>query len=309
MMNWPNKKEFAFTIIDDTDNSTLDGNKKIYDFLDSLGFKTTKTVWVYPSRDSFTGVSLDNSEFCNYLMNLKAKGFELALHNVGSGVFHRNEIIQGLNEFKEKLGDYPNIHINHASNKDNIYWGYKRFNGILRLAFRLIYGNRRTYEGDEPASTSFWGDKHKIYIKYTRNYVFNHINTLLSEPKTPYIDKSKVAFSNYWFSSSDADSIDQFIGLLTDSNIKSLQEQNGACIIYTHFADGYLDQDGNLDKRFVNIMTKLSQIKSGWFVTASEILDYLESLNQNRVASKFYLIQKDFLWLRDRLIKKLTHLN
>jgi hypothetical protein len=44
-MNWPKKKEFAFTIIDDTDNSNINNIKPIYDYLASKNIKTTKTVW------------------------------------------------------------------------------------------------------------------------------------------------------------------------------------------------------------------------------------------------------------------------
>jgi hypothetical protein len=44
-MNWPNNKDFAFTIIDDTDNSTVSNVKPIYNLLADLGLKTTKTVW------------------------------------------------------------------------------------------------------------------------------------------------------------------------------------------------------------------------------------------------------------------------
>jgi hypothetical protein len=52
-MDWPENKDFAFTIIDDTDNATLDNIKPIYDFLLSKNIKTTKTVWIYEPRDNF----------------------------------------------------------------------------------------------------------------------------------------------------------------------------------------------------------------------------------------------------------------
>ena len=44
-MIWPNNKKFAFTIIDDTDQSTLYNVKPIYDFLSKIGMRTTKSVW------------------------------------------------------------------------------------------------------------------------------------------------------------------------------------------------------------------------------------------------------------------------
>ncbi|MGI6449930.1 MAG: hypothetical protein ACOX3R_06475 [Desulfitobacteriia bacterium] len=43
-IQWPDGKRFAFTIIDDNDNATVQNNKPIYDLLLALGMKTTKTV-------------------------------------------------------------------------------------------------------------------------------------------------------------------------------------------------------------------------------------------------------------------------
>lgn len=53
-MQWKSGKDFAFTIIDDTDGSTVGNTKPIYDYLAGRNIRTTKTVWVYPSRDRFT---------------------------------------------------------------------------------------------------------------------------------------------------------------------------------------------------------------------------------------------------------------
>lgn len=50
-IQWPNNKKFASTIVDDTDNGTIENTKPIYDFLYEHGLIITKTVWVYPPRD------------------------------------------------------------------------------------------------------------------------------------------------------------------------------------------------------------------------------------------------------------------
>src|SRR5437899_2238785 len=50
--SWPEGKDFAFTIIDDTDNATLARIRPIYELLSELGLRTTKTVWVYPAPES-----------------------------------------------------------------------------------------------------------------------------------------------------------------------------------------------------------------------------------------------------------------
>ena len=42
---WPQGKRFAFTIVDDTDMSTVENVGPVYDFLSELGLRTTKTIW------------------------------------------------------------------------------------------------------------------------------------------------------------------------------------------------------------------------------------------------------------------------
>ena len=90
---WPNGKKAAFTIIDDTDDATLPCIDKVYQLLASSGLRTTKTVWVYPVRDRhlFSGDSLlCDSGYLSFVKSLSQNGFEIGLHNVGSGDFKRN---------------------------------------------------------------------------------------------------------------------------------------------------------------------------------------------------------------------------
>ena len=84
---------FNFTIIDDTDDATLENIKPVYDFLYEKKIFITKTVWVYPPRDKHSkGDSLQRPEYLKYIKELSDKGFEIALHNVGSGDYTRDEI-------------------------------------------------------------------------------------------------------------------------------------------------------------------------------------------------------------------------
>ena len=105
-IKWPDNKKFAFTIVDDTDNSTVDNIKQVYDYLYECDLKTTKTVWVYPSRNHFTGDSLQDEDYLKFVKELINNGFEIGLHNVGSGKFNREEIIEGLEIFNNELGFY-----------------------------------------------------------------------------------------------------------------------------------------------------------------------------------------------------------
>ena len=114
----PEGKKFIFTIIDDTDDAFHDKIKPIYDLLYKNGLKTTKTVWVYPVRDPkySKGDSLSDLFYRDFILDIKNKGFEIALHNVGSGDYIRSEIIKGLDDFKKIIGNFPKLHINHSYN-------------------------------------------------------------------------------------------------------------------------------------------------------------------------------------------------
>ncbi len=245
-----------------------------------------------------------DENYLSFITDLKNRGFEIALHNVGSGKFTRKEIIDGFNIFNRELGFYPKLHINHASNPDNIYWGYERYKSPLKNAMELIYGGKRKYYGTDIESDYFWGDICKEKITYIRNYTFNDINTLKVDPRMPYIDKDKEKYSNFWFSSSDGHTVNEFNALLAKDNIDRLESEGGACIVYTHFASQFVDSAGRLDREFARNMEYLSG-KNGWFVPASTLLDYLLKQRENKYVTRNYLRRLDFRWVLDRVVKRL----
>ena len=303
-MIWPNNKKFAFTIIDDTDNSYVENIKPIYDLLNSLNMRTTKTCWVYPPRDNFTGQSLSDDDYRKFALDFAEKRFELALHNVGSGDFNREEILQGIERFKSYTGVYPKMQINHASNPDNLFWGNERYTTPLKFLINVIYGNKRFYYGTDPNSTHFWGDVSKKHIKYIRNHTFNRINTLSYDPQMPYRVKRKDEFSNYWFSSSDGHTVEEFNNLISPENVSHLVSSGGLCIVYTHFASGFVNDQEKVNPVFEKRLKNLAEM-DGWFAPASEILDYLlAQKNRSEFVSNWYQFRLDARWMLDRVLKK-----
>lgn len=302
-MKWPNNKDFAFTIIDDTDGGFIHNTKPIYDLLIKLEIKTTKTVWVYPSRDRFTGSYLLDKKYLEFVQNLQANGFEIALHNVGSGQFSRPEIHDGLIIFKELIGHYPNIQINHSANRDNIYWGKNRFVFPVNILFGL--NSKLKSFGHVKDSELFWGDLNQQHIKYMRNHCFNGINTIKNDPHMPYKVKHK-PFVNYFFSSSDGDTVEEFTNLISKRNVDKLVKQGGLCVIYTHFSQGFVDEDGLVNEDFKQKLKYLAS-KNGWFAPASEIFDYMIKNRQtnNEYISKWQHFKLNIKWLRDRIKKKI----
>jgi len=271
----PKGKKFAFTIIDDTDNAYFENIKPIYDILYENGLKTTKTIWVYPPRDinESKGDSLQNKEYLEFIKNISNRGFEIGLHNVGSGDYYRKEIINGLEEFKTKLGFHPKIHINHSYNKDNIYSGSKRYTFPFNFIIKKMYSKYNKFYGDDPNSKYFWGDLHKKLIKYSRNYEIDDLNTFRVFPHFPYVDKRFEEYSNYWFASTFAPNQWMFNHLVTKEKIDKLESEGGICILYTHL--GYYKQYGKIDKGFIEMINYIGSKKNGWFVPVSTILDFL----------------------------------
>jgi hypothetical protein len=271
MSELPEGKEFAFTIIDDTDNSKLEDIIPIYNLLKKLSLYTTKTVWIYPSRDNFFyGDTIQNPQYLAYMKELANAGFEIALHNVGSGVFTRPEILKGIEEFEEKIGYPPKLLTCHGWNPDNLYWGSKRFRWPINIINAIR--DRGRYWGEVDNSPYFWGDIIQEKIMYVRNYTFYNINLNKVDLWFPYRDRKK-PYVNYWFSAVDARSIKEFLYLLKPANIDKLIQEKGICILYTHFANGFVN-NGKVHPEVKQRLTYISK-HNGYFVPASTLLDYL----------------------------------
>ncbi|MBR3300867.1 MAG: hypothetical protein IKI68_05210 [Clostridia bacterium] len=300
-IRWKNNCDFAFTIVDDTDFATVENVKPVYDYLYEKGIITTKTVWVYPSNDDkYTGDCLKDNDYAEFIKDLSDKGYEIAFHNAGSGGFKRKETVCALEDFKSILGQYPKMFINHSNNIENIYWGYERFSGIIKYIYKLKKSHVAS-EGTRENSDYFWGDICKERFRFIRNRTFNGINTLKEDKRLVYRETGKEKYSNYWFSSSDAMRVTSFNNLLTKENIDKLEREKGCCILYTHFAYDFVDENGNLDDGFKAAIDYLAS-KNAWFAPASEILDHVLRDREYK-PSKFYEFMMDIKWFFERLKK------
>ncbi len=305
-MNWPDGKSFAFAIFDDTDNSTVGNVSSLYEFLFEHHIRATKSVWVYPPRDQFRGGCLKDKEYLSFIRLLQRRGFEIALHGVGSGEFTRDDIIRGINLFHQLIGHYPYIHTNHARNRDSIYWGSKRFVPPLSWVYKLY--QKQSYLGDDSNADCYWGDISKAHIKYIRNRTFSGLNTGKYNLEMPYRQRSKALCSNYWFSSSDGHTIEEFNNLISKRNIDKLEDESGFSIVYTHFASGFTDEEGRLNPNFCKNIKYLSQ-RNGWFTSVGELLDYLISENRGgREMAYYQALLLDIKWVVSRFYKKWTYL-
>ena len=277
-MEFPNNKTFAFTILDDTDDSTLENVKPVYDCLRQAGLRTTKTVWPVDcpegSRLFFAADTLQRKEYLSFVRQLAKEGFEIAFHGATMESSRRARTVQALEFIRREFGAYPKLFCNHGYNRENMYWGRGRFQSrlIRSLVGLLLKEGHAHYAGDEVSSEYFWGDLSREHISYVRNFTFSCLNMLDVNPDMPY-RHSKTPYVNQWFSTADAPDASAFIRLLTDERLDALELAGGVCILSTHFGKGFAT-DGVLDPRVARIIRRLEQ-RPGWYVPTSELLDYL----------------------------------
>ena len=275
-IQWPEGKSFAFSVFDDTDLQTLENVREVYAFLADLGLRTTKSVW--PIRGVYTpklgGKTCEDEAYRRWVLDLQAQGFEIGLHNVTYHTSLRADTKRGLERFHDIFGHYPYGVATHSGCHEGMYWGNYRLSGIHEVLYNVLLRNRYkgVFQGHIEDSPLFWGDLCQEKTKYVRNFVFDDINTLNTCPMMPYHDPSR-PFVNYWFASSEGAKLISFNTLLSESNQDRLEAEGGACIVYTHFAEGFY-ANGHLDPRFQSLMERVSQ-KNGWFVPVQQLLDYL----------------------------------
>jgi hypothetical protein len=281
-ITWPEGKRFAFSVFDDTDSMTIQNGPPVYEFLADLGFRTTKSVWPIQGgagRPEIDGTTCEEPPYTEWVQKLQEQGFEIGLHGVTNTTASREEWAAGLERFRTLFGGYPAAHANHAGCQDSIYWGDRRVSGLQRHAYNLLTGfKNRDFQGHRPDRPGFWGDLCENHVKYVRNFVYADINTLKECPYMPYHDPDR-PFVRSWFASSEGPSVESFNRTLSEANQEQLEVEGGACIMYTHFANGFFE-NGRLDSRFAGLMRRLSS-RPGWFVPVSALLDYLEAAREH----------------------------
>lgn len=299
-VEFPDGRTFGFTIVDDTDQSTLRNVEPVYELLEELGFRTTKTVWTLPS-DTFDlnfGESMRDPEYRDFVLGLRDDGFEIATHGSRGGSSRREEIFPAMDELTEVVGYRPRMHINHAANRDNVYWGPAKLTfGPYRWLY-LATPKKTPYEGHIEGGDWFWGDYVQDNVDYVVNFSFRDINLLNVNPKIPYHIPSK-PYVNYWFHSSDAADINSFLDLLSPENLDQLEREGGVSIVYTHFGFGFV-QNGQLHPQLRERLTDLAS-RPGWFVPASEMLDHLKDQGRGGELTLRETIRLETIWLWERV--------
>lgn len=305
--NFPDGKRFAFTILDDTDVATLANVRPIYDLFHDLGMRTTKTVWPVGCPEGSPNFSasdtLDDESYRNFVVDLHARGFEITWHGPTMESSRRERVIHGLQRFREIFGFAPRIHVNHAHNRDNLYWGHERLDDpLLRFLMRRASGTSNGYfGGHRPDSEFWWGDLCQESFEYARNLTCNQINTASFNPSMPYRDPRR-ALVPWWFSASDAEGVDEFNELLSSRNQDRLEAEGGFCIVATHLGKGFVNE-GRVNAVTRNRLQELTA-RNGWFPTVGELLDWLRSQRATDSLPPSEWRRMQWSWARDLARRK-----
>jgi hypothetical protein len=285
---FPNGKQFAFTIIDDTDDGTVENLTPMYRLLEELDMRATKTVWPMPcpegSRTFFAGTTLEDPEYRAFVIDLARRGFEITWHGATMEPSLRERTIAGLERYREIFGEYPRIHANHASNRENLYWGAGRLDSTI---LRGVLGRRdgfraEFYGGHTPDSPYWWGDLSSTHFTYARNLTTTDIDTARFNPSMPYRDPRRPLIP-WWFSASDAEDVNEFNALIAPEHQERLERYGGFCVVATHFGKRFA-KGGELNPITRERLTALAR-RDGWFPSVGELLDWLRARRQDAGAT------------------------
>jgi hypothetical protein len=277
---YPSGAEFAFTILDDTDDTTVANGQPVYDFLNDLGLRTTKTVWAFDTPPEnrgpyFAGETLSSPEYLKWVHQLAANDFEIAFHNATMGSSLRQDTIKALDFINSEFGQQVRLHCNHGQNLENLHWGSDRYRSYMirkLLCFISMFLSHKKFEGNNPESPYYWSDIADERLTYMRAFTYRQLNGMKNSPRRPYHDKTKQN-KTLFFNTTDAPDVLAFNKLVNPSTIDKLQKENGWAIVTSHLGKGFY-WNNRLDPEFKENMEYLASLP-GWFVPTSQLLDFL----------------------------------
>lgn len=98
--------------------------------------------------------------------------------------------------------------------------------------------------------------------------------------------------------------METFNKCISEAQQDRLEQEHGACIMYTHFAAGFLEH-GKINGRFRILMERLSR-KNGWFVPVHDLLEHLRRTNGDRIISAPERRRLERRWLLEKMFRGTT---
>lgn len=302
--SFPGGARFAFTVLDDTDDSTVDNVKPVYEYLAELGLGATKTVWPFahdgPSH-FWACQTLEDPAYLEFVLELRRRGFEITWHGASFESSPRERTLEAIERFVELFHTSPRVHANHANNRENLYWGPGRvdYGWLSRLLRNLMAPS----EGHVEGSPYWWGDACRKHVRYGRNLTFSRLNLASINPSMPYADPRRPLVP-LWFSAADAETVTEFNELTAPANQERLEREGGFTIVATHFGKQFV-RDGILHATTRKNLAELSR-RQGWFPTVGELLDWLADQREERSLPASEWRRMQLRWAFDLVARRLA---
>ncbi len=305
-LEYPSGAEFAFTILDDTDDTTLENGKPIYDFLREMGVRTTKTVWAFDTEPEnqgpyFAGETLSSAAYLKWVRELVESGFEMAFHNATMGSSLREDTVRALNYIESELNLTIRLHCNHGQNRENLYWGIDRYQSLFLKTILRLYSKFHPYpefEGDKSNSPYFWSDIADEKIAYIRAFAYQQLNGRKIVPGRPFLDLAKQK-KTMFFNTADAPDVIAFNKLVNRKTLDRLCKDGGWAIVSTHLGKGFY-RDNKIDSDFKKTMKYLAKLPC-WFVPVSELLDFIKVENGSQQITYLERVLMEYSHILDRI--------
>ncbi len=305
-LDYPTGAEFAFTILDDTDDTTVANGRPVYDLLRNLGLRTTKTVWAFDTPPEnrgpyFAGETLSSPEYLEWVHQLATDNFEIAFHNATMGSSLRPDTIKALDLISREFGQPVRLHCNHGQNRENLHWGADRYSSpVIRNIIDLYckYKRYSTYEGNNPESPYYWSDVADERLSYIRAFTYRQLNGANIVPGRPFRDPAKQN-GPLFFNTTDASDVSVFNKFINKASIDRLYKQKGWAIVSTHLGKGFY-RENVLDPDFKQSMEYLASLP-GWFVPVSELLDFIIAELGSQEMSAMARMRMELSFIIDRL--------
>jgi len=279
VLRWPYPCKWAFSLIDDTDCSTLPAVRTVYEHCLAHGIHATKTLWMHEPRRGcgsphahkpMLGDTLDDESYLDYCRDISRRGIELCLHDLSAGNNLREEIIDGFSQFEREFGYTPRVHVFHSHNCDHIYWGARQYRSpLLRALARFIAGPYEYY-GQDPSSPHYWSDVCRNLISYVRLYRTRSFNVLRCNPSMPYHIPGKPDVK-LWFSASASRAR---LERLDERALTGLAREDGALLLYAYSSNLVDTQNREVLRPEVSAaLSRIGAREDCWRTTVSQLLD------------------------------------
>jgi hypothetical protein len=212
----------------------------------------------------------------------------------------RERTLRGLAFLAAEFASLVQLHANHGLNRENLYWGSKRFHVIPAARVEALLRRRSAdyFCGECRESPYFWGDACRERFEYVRNFTFRVVDVLSVNPEMPY-RVANTPYVRHWFSATDAPDGRAFKQIITCNGLKRLESAGGVCIVSTHLGKGFT-RAGRLDPEIDETLAYLAG-RPGWFAPVSEILDHLRASTGAPLLGRVSLLRLELRFLKDQL--------